>query len=198
MRIAKLWPRRDRALADAADGLQSFGEGDIIKLQLDTRSDTMDGEGQTLATTKATPTVFQPLTPNLTQPLALSPSPSPKHLTPTPTRTKALLTIDPKLPTAYLLLTTHYLLPTTKAMLTVYKNGQEHTGYDNVPVRHVVTLSTVRLLQRTVRSVVVNASPSPKPNVLTGRLALCGGRARRRCIRDCSPRKVRHPVRGVI
>ena len=158
----------------------------------------MDGEGQTLATTKATPTVFQPLTPNLTQPLALSPSPSPKHLTPTPTRTKALLTIDPKLPTAYLLLTTHYLLPTTKAMLTVYKNGQEHTGYDNVPVRHVVTLATVRLLQRTVRSVVVNASPSPKPNVLTGRLALCGGRARRRRLRDRPPCQVRHFVRRLF
>lgn len=71
VRISKLWPRRNRALADAADGLQSFCEGDVMKLQLDTRSDTVDGQGKTLAS--------------------------------------------------------------TRAVLTVFKNGQEHTGYDNVP-----------------------------------------------------------------
>ena len=70
---ALLPTRRARTAARSADGLQSFGEGDIMKLQLDTRTDTVDSSGQTLAS--------------------------------------------------------------TKAMLTVYKNGQEHTGYDNVPVR---------------------------------------------------------------
>ncbi len=77
MRIAKLWPRRDRALADAADGLQSFGEGDIIKLQLDTRSDTMDGEGKTLATTKAC--YHSPLTSH-NSPLTSHHSPLTSHL----------------------------------------------------------------------------------------------------------------------
>ena len=55
------------------------------------------------------------------------------------------------LPTVYYLLSTTYLLwlylplPTTKAILTVYKNGQEHTGYDNVPVRRSKYIAIVNV-----------------------------------------------------
>ena len=46
-------------MVDAADALVGFDEGDILKLQLDTRTDTVDGGGRPLASTKSVLTVFK-------------------------------------------------------------------------------------------------------------------------------------------
>ena len=45
-------------LAEAADGLQGFGEGDLLRLQLDTRSDAAGRAGVTLASTRSVLTIF--------------------------------------------------------------------------------------------------------------------------------------------
>lgn len=56
--IRKRWPKRLRGLAEAADGLQGFGEGDLLRLQLDTRSDAAGRAGETLASTRSVLTIF--------------------------------------------------------------------------------------------------------------------------------------------